>query len=1337
MNVRFRWPLWVLAATSTATATLAACGGDFEPPPSSLSSRQSTGGSFLSTAHLVVPGRAASEFGDLDGDGFGDVLVSLSDSAKIYFGGPAGLSTGAVWTHDFPELTGFSYGFPPGIFEPVGDLTGDGVPDLIVEDVAYDPGYPSGRVLLFAGNAAGVSTSAVWTAVGSDCSQFGYDTKPIGDVNGDGFRDLFVVEPALVTYGGECAVPYTPPSGILFFGTAGRPQDGRGWEGDLPGVGSQFTVATGDLDGNAIDDLLVVRPQGGSTIAVYMLTYETSGFSEVWSTTGEPQYFSHSVWGPAAADVNGDGFEDALLSQGGTPSFSSAYFGSPSGPSDHPDWIVAFRNSGSGVARAGDVNGDGIDDVLVRNDKRIRLFTGATGGPARSFDWEAEFLSGPAPAGVGDVNGDGFGDIAIVVEQQVQFFLGSGVSSGRPRIESFRTTSPPQDEEALHTFEIRASADPSNPITHFIFDWTGGHDLLGAPHQKEAVPRSSVTEVGPDLFSYSHVYRTEGWRTNEYGFDPALYVCDARYSDAVSADSALRFDPATLGLCSFAYALDRFEPAIVRNVLPVVRNVNTAVSSTAQTIEIDFEVASGVEPSSVFFRWSTSPSVTSTHYVAAKNEPPLTGPYVRTVSDTQSLPPGFHYVHVTIDNQEAFESTKEIVQIAVPMPSPSPTPSSSPSPIPTASPTPTSPPTPTPGDSIPPPRWLSAAALASGAEISWEAVPGATSFNVYVTQSAPADEQGMNAFLGVASPLTLADLVPGVTYSVAVSAVEGTTEGSASEWVSVTPFLSAARGGQTPAQQPSWDIGGKLGSAFGRSLASGDFDGDGRPELMVGARDYSGGESREGRVELYRNEANSFQSAPFWKYEPDDSYDQVGSAIAAADVNGDGYDDVVAGAPGANRVLVFFGGPGGLSFISQVIAGPVPGYSGETVANAGDTNGDGYEDVLVGDPNPGTRRAYLYLGSSDGLGIQPAWSLDVGQYGSQNVRSVSSAGDVNGDGYADLLVGATKSAWLFSGGPLGAATNASWTVSTYSGSTLGVIVGSAGDTDGDGFDDVLVGMPESWNGEARLFRGSAIGLEPDPVWSELGDSSSRFGWSLGGVGDINGDGLADFAVGGPGGAEGGMAALYLGAAYPSGSVWTTTAGQPYDVYGLPVMGAGDVDGDGLDDLVVGASQFQQDGGQGRAFLFSSRASAGPRVDAGRPADAITGIPISLPATGFSDDSPLVLGYRCIRDWGDGSAETTDPCATESLSEITHEYENAGTYTVRLRVEDSIGYAGESLTQVVARGSSDELPELPSIQGATDPVSSCRCGVPAGRSSVSGGLIALFCLAWFARRRLAR
>jgi hypothetical protein len=316
---------------------------------------------------------------------------------------------------------------------------------------------------------------------------------------------------------------------------------------------------------------------------------------------------------------------------------------------------------------------------------------------------------------------------------------------------------------------------------------------------------------------------------------------------------------------------------------------------------------------------------------------------------------------------------------------------------------------------------------------------------------------------------------------------------------------------------------------------------------------------------------------------------------------------------------------------------------GGSVASAGDVNGDGYADVIVGSSayDSGLNdegAAFVFLGSASGIANgNPSTAharFEGEQASSQFGASVASAGDVNGDGFADVIVGAGSYdngqndeglAWIFLGSASGLTSgNVSIAHAQLEGNQAGMRFGwsvaSAGDVNGDGFADVIVGAPFWENtvggqvdeGAAFVFLGSASGVAygtPTNAHAQLeaNRSSSSFGWSVASAGDVDGDGYADVVVGAPAydnptGNEG-VAYVFLGSASgvahgnPTTALAQIESDQIDALLGESVASAGDVNGDGFADVIAGARRYSggQTGEGGAFVLEGNRNRDGRRV----------------------------------------------------------------------------------------------------------------------------------------------
>ncbi len=456
-----------------------------------------------------------------------------------------------------------------------------------------------------------------------------------------------------------------------------------------------------------------------------------------------------------------------------------------------------------------------------------------------------------------------------------------------------------------------------------------------------------------------------------------------------------------------------------------------------------------------------------------------------------------------------------------------------------------------------------------------------------------------------------------------------------------------------PSATPNWTgSGAQPGEWFGQAVAGGgDVNADGFDDVVVAAPRYdsTSGTTDVGRVVVYLGSPAGLAAVPVHEFQGATEFDKLGWDVAiVGDTNGNGTDDVAIGSP--SHVDLFESLGDGSAYVYDggdlTLANPPPIWEragvlhnfGNRVVAAGDVDGDGCGDLLVGDETypasdgvggewpVGLMHAYYSSSQGDcnGYATAPDWVVDGAVAPMLTARSLgsgtASAGDVNADGYADVILGGPDNsfmpgeAYVYFGGASGLSNNPApplggptltpdWIISGPR-ERFGAAVGGAVDTDGDGLDDVIIGahtagitgIPQL--GYAVVYTGVAAGIQAAHSWSlpgampSAGQARDLFGLALDSAGDIDGDGLDDLLVGAPwfdgGAANSGAYAIYRSGTSGLPQTSSIIAGSQAGArLGQSIAFVGDANSDGLDDFLVSSPGF----GMGSVNLYAGSATS--------------------------------------------------------------------------------------------------------------------------------------------------
>ncbi|GEM_PF-4311074 len=409
--------------------------------------------------------------------------------------------------------------------------------------------------------------------------------------------------------------------------------------------------------------------------------------------------------------------------------------------------------------------------------------------------------------------------------------------------------------------------------------------------------------------------------------------------------------------------------------------------------------------------------------------------------------------------------------------------------------------------------------------------------------------------------------------------------------------------------------GSAAGNALGSTVMSAkNINGNGSNGIIISAPGSSAG-TDIGRVHVYFGDditksadlvlTGSFSGGCF------------GYSVAVGDINGDGYADIIIGEPyngenGANsgKVFIYFGGLSPHTYPDVTLTGQTAGdLFGYSLA-CRDINNDSRDDIIIGAPYnsaTGTNagKVYIYFG---GYSINSTSDVSLIGDTAEDLFGVSlaSARNVDGNGRNGIIVGASGKpgnvdrngkAYIYLGGSAISATPNLIMSGEVKGDLFGISV-SAGDFNGDDCGDIIIGAEKNNNnaGKAYIYFGGKA-LTNTPKLTFAGESANdRFGHLVSCAGDINGDGYSDIIVVSPNNTNGtGKAYILFGGLFMDNIIDAAISGEgPGDNFGSSVSSAKDMDNDGIDEFIIGASNNSLNGAlSGKAYLYKITCSSPP------------------------------------------------------------------------------------------------------------------------------------------------
>ena len=1218
-------------------------------------------------------GTAVSSVGDINNDGYDDFAIGAyaadpngerSGATYVVFGKASGFSG----TIELSELDG-SDGFRidgesaydlSGRSISAGDVNDDGYNDIIIGADGADPnGERSGATYVVFGKSSGFSETIDLSDIvrigggvridGENTGDWSGRSVSSGDVNDDGYDDIIIGAGGADSNGasnnGSTYVVFGKADGLNGLNGIMELSELDGSDGfridsvNRVNYHSERSLSAGDINGDGYDDVIIgspfAAPNGIKSGSTYVVFGKASGFSRTMELSeldgsdgfridGESSYNRSGKYVSSAGDIDGDGYDDIIIGASGADSNGASnngatyvVFGKESGFSrvielSELDGSDGFRingentgdYSGHSVSSAGDFNGDGYDDLIIgapfadpnetwsgssyvvfgkeSGFSRTIELSELDGSDSFRIDGEsAGDLSGFSVSSAGDVNDDGYDDIIIGARQD--WGWGAG-----------------------HSYIIYGHATPANraPVIENVpTDLSIDENADGS-----AVPVSVGRVVASDADAADTLTYSIISAVNQNGDSVTGFEVDGA---GLITYVGTGLNAETITSVALTVSASDGQESAQTSVAISVTNIDEGNASFVVTSDGDITAAVAGDVLTVGLRSSDPDGDGTLTYQWYRDGVDIAGATGASYTITEADGGNSLYVAVRYTDGSGTDET----------------------------------------------------VTASG-----------------IIVSAPVDNTDRNTPATPPAILNLADLTP------------------------TTGFR----------------LDGEMAYDFsGRAVSSaGDVNGDGYDDIIIGSPFADPNGEGSGASYVVFGKASGFsRTIELSELDGSDGFRLDGSSAhhlsgysvsSAGDVNGDGYDDIIIGAHYASQggaSYVVFGKESSFSRAIELseldgsdgfrIGGENRGdKSGYSVSSAGDVNGDGYDDIIIGavgaDPNgTSSGSSYIVFGKEGNFGRTIELSELDGRGGfridgenayDKSGYSVSSAGDINGDGYDDIIIGAhyvdrygdtiSASSYVVFGKE--SDFNRTIELSELDGrdgfridgentdDNVGKSVSSAGDINGDGYDDIIIGAwgadpnGRSGSGSSYVVFGKESSFSRAIELSEL-DGSDGFridgwshylsGYSVSSAGDVNGDGYDDVIIGAhnaslSGGRQSGASYVVFGKASGFNATINLSASSGGiridganvgDWSGYSVSSAGDVNGDGYDDVIIGAALADPNGrDSGANYVVFGYATS----DADEDADTVIPAPAPANRVPVFENAPTDLS---IDENADGSA----------------------------------------------------------------------------------------------------